>query len=247
MSSNGIYPALSGAVAQSQALDNVSNNLANVSTTGFRAQRLNFREVLSRAQPARAKNDQRFVQIGTAQSDPAPGLVRPTEQPGDVALSGPGLLAVRTPAGERYVRSATLSRDGTGRLRTATGQEVLGADGNPIVLADGGAGALSIGRRGELFVQGRAAAQLRVVEFPRPQALGHAGNDLYVANGASGAPTAAQATEVLDQHLEAANVSPLRAMTEVISTARQYEALHRVIETFREVDSAAARDLASIS
>src|SRR4051794_11291838 len=107
MSSNGLYPALSGAVAESRNLELVASNLANASTSSFRAQRLGFREVLSSAQ---GRPEQRFVQIEQTVLDTSQGPVRFTGQATDLALEGPGFLVVQTKAGQRYLRGGSLKR-----------------------------------------------------------------------------------------------------------------------------------------
>jgi len=238
--SSGIYPALSGAVAENRALDAVASNLANATTSAFRAQRLGFREALSQAQ---RRGEQRFVQVAQASLDVTPGPVRYTGQPTDLALEGPGFLAVQTPGGARYARGGSLKRAPDGRLLTDAGHELLGVDDKPLKLP---AGELLIGRRGEVMVNSKQIGRLKVVEFNRPQGLRGEGGGLY-APAPGDQPKAAQATEVAAQHLEGANVNPLRAMTEVIVTSRHYEALHRLIETYREIDTAAVRELATVS
>jgi flagellar basal body rod protein FlgG len=253
MAARGIYPALSGAMAESRALEAVSSNLSNLGTSSFRGQRVSFRETLAQAQGAQAQNraqargDLRFVRVAEPIYDVSPGPVRQTGQPGDVALAGPGFLGVQTPAGLRYVRGGTLTRAPDGRLLLGQGPqapEVVGAaDKKPLVVPQG---ELLIGGKGEVLVGGKQVGQLLLTEFARPQSLRGQGGGLYApAAGDAGAP--AEKTEVLPGYLEGANVNPMRAMTDVIMTSRHYEALHRVIETYREIDTTAAREVATIA
>lgn len=241
MSSNGLYPALSGAVAQSHNLEAVASNLANASTAAFRAQRLGFREVLAKTQ---GRGEQRFVQVAQSVLDTTPGPVRFTGQQTDLALEGPGFLAVQTQAGERYLRGGSLKRTADGRLVTDAGQELVGADNKPVRVPV--QGDLVFGGRGEVIIDQKQVAKLKLVEFQRPQGLRGEGGGLFAA-AAGDAPQAATRTQIAGQHLEIANVNPLRAMTDVIITSRHYDALHRVIETYREIDTSAARDLATVS
>ncbi|MCS6912309.1 MAG: flagellar hook basal-body protein [Myxococcales bacterium] len=238
MSATGLYSALSGAVAEGQALEAVAANLANASTTAFRAQRLGFREVLVRTQ---GRKEQRFVQTSTITLDTTPGPVRFTGQSTDVALEGPGFLAVQTPAGPRYVRGGSMMRGPDGSLLTLGGHALLGTDGRPLRIPPG---AVEFGRRGEVLVEGQLVGRMQIVEFARPETLRGEGSGLF-ASGPGNVPQAAGRTEVLSRHLEGANVNPLRAMTDVIVTSRHYEALHRLIETYREIDTTAARELAT--
>lgn len=243
MSSSGIYPALSGATLQGQNLEVLANNLANSASPGFRAQRVGFSEALSRARTAPKAADQRFVQVGSTREDPTPGPLKHTGGALDLALSGPGFLAVRTPQGLRYQRGGALMRRADGRLVTEGGGEVLGVNDLPLNLPPG---AVQLGRRGEVTVDNKQVGTLKLVEFVDPTRLQAQGKGLYAAPAGVTAAAPAQ-TEVLAEYLEGANVNPVRTMTEVILTSRHYEALHRAIETFREVDSTAVKELASLS
>lgn len=248
MASNGIYPALSGASAGSQAMEVLANNVANSASGGFRAQRLGFHEVLTRAQggargPA-SRRDLRFVGVDALRPDPTPGPLRQSGAETDLALKGPGFLVAATggATGPRYLRGGALQRDPEGRLLTAGGAALLGTDDQPLRVP---AGALSISARGEVRVDRKVVGALKVVEFDDPARLRPVGGGLHAAPAGAAARAATQ-TEVLPGYLEGANVNPVKAMTDVIVCARHYEALHRVIETYREVDTTAARDLGSV-
>lgn len=260
MAARGIYPALSGAMAESRALEAVSSNLSNLGTSSFRGQRVSFRETLVQAQAqtqpqgqgqaqnrARQKGDLRFVRVAEPIYDVTPGPVRQTGQAGDVALAGPGFLGVQTQAGLRYARGGTLSRAVDGRLLLGQGPqapEVVGAaDKKPLIAPPG---ELLIGGKGEVLVNGKQVGQILLTEFARPQSLRGQGGGLYApVAGDAGVP--ATKTEVLPGYLEGPNVNPMRAMTDVIVTSRHYEALHRVIETYREIDTTAAREVATVA
>lgn len=246
MSSSGIYPALSGAVVQNNAMELISSNLANSSTVGFRGQKQSFKEALARRIGKQIVNfsEQRFVQVGATQYDMSQGNLKATGVSTDLALSGPGFLTVQTPQGERFVRGGSLTRTMDGRLTNSAGNELVGIDNKPIRI--GRAGELGFGPKGEVILDKQQIGQLKVVEFKRPQDLRGEGGGLFVP--AAGDPALpAQKTEVLAQHLENANVNPVKLMTDMIVTSRHYEALHRLIETYREMDTSAARELATIS
>ena len=99
--SSGIYVATAGAIAQSNALDATANNIANANTTGFRADRVTFREALTAARSA----DVTSVNNGATTIDSRPGALSSTENPLDLALEGDGMFAVNTPNGTRYTRA----------------------------------------------------------------------------------------------------------------------------------------------
>ena len=123
MSAGGLYTALSGAIAQSQALDAVANNVANASTQGFRAERVRFEEVLNEA----ASPQGRQVIATRGDQDPRAGNITQTNQPLDVALEGEGALQVVDGRGEvRDVRGGSFGRDAEGMLVDGEGRALLG-------------------------------------------------------------------------------------------------------------------------
>src|SRR5438105_2086935 len=89
----GIYTALSGAVAQTDALDVASNNVANAGTAGFRGARMRFDEALSRVQ----SRDAHAVRSGITATDDTPGAISQTNNPFDLAINGEGWFAIETP------------------------------------------------------------------------------------------------------------------------------------------------------
>ena len=102
--SHGIYSALSGAMAQQRSLDITANNVANANTVGFRADRVAFDEALAKAgartaQPASL----RYVVADRITTETAPGALRTTGNPYDLALDGDGFFTLATPQGERWV------------------------------------------------------------------------------------------------------------------------------------------------
>src|SRR5579859_2890705 len=108
--SDGIYVALSGAIAQAASLETTATNLANASTDGYQRVRPIFREALANA----AAGSMRSVTMGNTSLDTTRGTLRQTGRPLDVALPEKTYLAVGTPRGERYTRAGGLdvARDG---------------------------------------------------------------------------------------------------------------------------------------
>ena len=115
--SSGIYVATAGAIAQSNALDATANNIANAATTGFRADRVTFKEALTAARSA----DVASVNNGATTIDSQPGALSATENPLDLALEGDGMFAVSTPNGPRYTRAGNFRIDDENKLVTADG------------------------------------------------------------------------------------------------------------------------------
>jgi flagellar basal-body rod protein FlgF len=228
--SDGVYAALSGAIAQEAALEHTAQNLANASTGGFRGAHPVFHEVLART--TAGGPPLHFTAVAGAQLDMTPGEVEETGRPLDVALAPRDFLAVRTPAGERYTRAGALRLGADGTLSAPGGVPVLGEDGQPVRVSPGAA--VTLGPNGTVYADGAAAGRLRVVTFAQPEAMTLEGGALLSAGGA-GAPTpSAQPLHV--GALEGSNASPIRGMTDMLQATRMFDAFQRAMETFHDTD-----------
>ncbi|MFK7988946.1 MAG: flagellar basal-body rod protein FlgF [Sandaracinaceae bacterium] len=241
--SDGIYSALSGAVAQQQAMDVVANNVANVGTVGYRGDQLAFREALSRGESGPNPDGLRYVSVAQLSTDSTDGPLNQTGNPLDVALSGDGMFAVRTEDGVRYTRAGSFRMDAQGIVRTPSGHAVLpeGDDPDATIQIPVEADAITIGTDGTITVDDQPVGRIRVVRFDEGQ-LEKQGATLYVpVNNARGEP--ATNAQVSQGYLEGANVNPVGGMNELIQTSRAFEAFQRVIQAFRQIDERAARDI----
>jgi|JI10StandDraft_1071094.scaffolds.fasta_scaffold28396_2 flagellar basal-body rod protein FlgF len=232
--SDGIYVAAAGAVAQSNALDVTANNVANASTTGFRAARVTFAEALSRARSP----DVALVGGLTPAVDLQPGAIATTGNPLDVALDGDGYFAVDAPGGVRYTRAGAFEVDATGTLRTTSGLAVRSADGGPLQIPTE-ATQISIGEDGAVSTELGPVGSLALATFA-PGAMRHDGGSLFTA---AGAPTAGPPPRVVQGALEGSNVNVVRGVVDLVKVSRTYESLLRMIQGFHDVESRAARDL----
>jgi flagellar basal-body rod protein FlgF len=244
--SDGIYSALSGAIAQQRALDTAANNVANANTTGFRANRLMFGEVLARASANPAPDVLRYTEVTESRTITDPGFIKQTGNPLDLALQGDGFFVVQTPAGERYTRAGSFVADENGELRTPDGFPVLG-DGGAFTLPPN-AREIVIDPTGTVQAVGSEAnaepmtlGQLKIVRFNDPSTLMKEGATLF---NSSGQPVVADdQTTVLQGFLEGANVNAVAGMNELINVSRSFEAFQKVIQTFRQLDEQTAREV----
>jgi flagellar basal-body rod protein FlgG len=147
--SKGLWPAISGSVAQSERLDTIANNLANADTNGFKKDQVAFRSVMSSALSAAQKEgiptkpytekdfhkldgaDSAYVMVDGVYTDFSQGRAKVTGSPLDVALEGKGFLEVLTPQGVRYTRQGSLRMNQDGGLVTLEGFQVLSPGGQP--------------------------------------------------------------------------------------------------------------------
>ncbi|MGT2512166.1 flagellar basal-body rod protein FlgF [Cupriavidus basilensis] len=228
-----IYTALSGA---KQTLDQqaaVSNNLANTSTPGFRAQVNMFRAVpvVGQASPTRA-----FTLASTPGADLKAGPLTYTERPLDVALQGNGWLTVQAPDGsEAYTRAGSLQVSADGQLQTSTGLQVMG-DGGPISVPPGAA--VSIGSDGTITARGPGETsaglaqigKLRLVN-PPPDSIARGDDGLFrLRPGAQ--PLQVDANiRVISGAIEGSNVNPVESMVDMIANARRFEMQMKMIQS----------------
>lgn len=227
---SGYYAACAGLAAQTQALELVANNLANLSTAGYRGQQATFRSLVAGggavgSNPLNAAvND--FGVLSGSRVDLASGSLVATGNPLDVAVAGSGFLVVRTADGVAYTRNGGFHLTPTGRLVTAQGDAVLGLQG-PIDLPGG---AVAISADGTISVDGAVVAQLRVAEFSPATSLRALGNALYAAPAGSELPAAS--STIRQGMLENSNVSPVEGVVQLISIQRNAEMMQRALTLF---------------
>jgi flagellar basal-body rod protein FlgF len=229
---SGYYAACAGLKTQTQALDVVANNLANINTNGFRGQQPTFRALLASARDGQrmaplnqAINN--FGALGDSRVDLSAGSLQPTENTLDLGLEGAGFFVVKTAAGTLYTRNGNFRPSAQGQLSTAEGDPVLGDDGQPIVLPTG---PVSISSDGTLSVDGAVASKLRLVEFVPGGSLAMAGNSYYSAPASAATP--AVGTSVRQGMLETSNINPVAAVVNLITVQRQAEMLSRALSSF---------------
>lgn len=239
---DGIWSALSGAVAQQRSLDIVANNVANANTTGFRADRAVFEERLAQAGvDGPAPEVLRFVDVTEIATDQTAGALQQTGGALDLALEGDGWFAVQTPNGERYTRAGSFVTNADGLLTTHNGYPVLnqheGTDPPPTIQIPRDAHDIRVTPDGQIYADENRVGQLRVVRFDQPPEK--EGLTLYTGQGAEPSDAA-----VRQGFLEMANVNAVAGMNELITVTRSFEAFQKLIETFQALDQRTARDVA---
>lgn len=244
---DGIWAATSGAVAQERTLSVIANNVANANTTGYRADRVAFRESLRRAAAdGPAPEDIRYVSVSRVEFADRAGVLRDTGNTLDMALEGDGYFAIRdTEGNERYQRAGHFVTDAEGVLRTPDGMEVLGRPPRPgeppptLTLPMNGA-EIVVGTDGTITSEGNPLGQLRVVRFDEGQ-LTKEGLTRFVANGQ---PQEAYGSNSVRQGmLEGSNINAVQGMTQLINVSRSFEAFQKVIDTYAQMNQRTARDI----
>lgn len=228
--SDGIYTALSGAMVMDQNLEILSNNLANVSTPGFKAQRPVFESVLVRAQGGDRPEDRSDVQIAQLGSDMSQGDLIETGNDLDVALHGEGFFVARGQGGRpQYTRRGLMSLDANRRL-TIGGLPLEAQGGGELVIPE--QSYIYVEKDGGVYADEELVGQLNVVRFNAPEDLRPVGGGFYEGNGAQPADD----VEVLQGYAEGSNVNPVWGMTELIRTTRVFEATQKAIQAYKDID-----------
>jgi len=240
-----IYTAASGAKHILEQQATTSNNLANVSTTGFRAQIDTFRAVpvQSEGLPTRA-----FVVDNTVGADFNAGPLQATGRDLDVAVKGQGWLAVQMPDGsESYTRNGSLQISPNGILTTANGLPVAG-EGGPITIPPDGT--VAVGSDGTISTLSTTTTpatptiigRLKLVN-PPSQNLVRGDDGMFRMKDGSSAP-ADPAVNVASGALEGSNVSAIDSMVSMISLARSLETQMSLLKNVENNDSKATQILA---
>ena len=245
-----LWISKTGLDAQQTQMDVISNNLANVSTSGFKRQRAVFEDLLYQTlrQPGAQSSQQTQLpsglQLGTGVRPVATerihtqGNLQQTSNDKDVAIQGQGFLQVLLPDGTTaYTRDGSLQIDNQGQLVTSSGFVI-----QPAISIPAGAQSLSIGRDGTVSVtlQGTAASTqigaLQLATFINPAGLESKGENLYVETGSSGTANTntpgTNGTGILTQgYVETSNVNVVEELVTMIQTQRAYEINSKAIST----------------
>jgi len=245
--SSGYYAACAGLMTRTDALDTIANNLANVSTPGFRASHNSFSSVLATAndEPLSALNQDanEYGYLGATHLDTTQGALVPTGNELDLAIDGAGYFEVQTKGGPVYTRGGNFRVSPQGQLLTPAGDPVLGEGGGTITVVGE---PVSISTDGTISVNGAISGRLGLVEFPAGTQLESLGNSYYKAP--LNTVEAATNTKVRQGQLESSNVNPITSVVELITAQHQVESMRRTLSLFSdEMDKTAAQDLPRVS
>lgn len=221
----GLYIAASGMLAEQVRQDQLSNDLSNASTPGYkpdRAEQQSFGALLlnntATGRPIGAIDT--GVRIDRVLTDTTPATLRHTGQPLDFGIAGPGYFAVQTPRGVRYTRDGQFQSDARSRLVDGQGDLVLGQSGQPVTVSvQGTVPAAALG----IFTVNGAAKQ---------------GNNLFTGAAAGRAPGVVRQGE-----LEQSGVDPVQTMTDMIASLRAYQAGQSAI---RSIDQTMQEDASTV-
>ncbi|WP_375459918.1 flagellar basal-body rod protein FlgF [uncultured Enterovirga sp.] len=241
---NALLVGLSRQMALGRELDVIANNMANVTTNGFKARSARFQDHLMAKASADAfsRPDRRldFVIDAGTPLDTSSGAIETTGNPLDAAIKGDSFFVVQTQAGERYTRAGAFQVDATGQLVTNDGNSVLG-DAGPITFAPQETGA-AIGPDGTVTTTQGPRGKLRLVRFDDVRALRNEGANVF--SSASAPQPAGIAGRLEPGAVERSNVRPVLEMTRLMEVNRAYSSVASMIGRMDELKRSAMSRLA---
>lgn len=231
----GVYTAASSMIALQEKMNLISNNLANVSTSGYKKDE-GIQESFPEMLISRLEKGQRSrelgplgtgVQLQQTYTDFSQGTLLYTGNRLDLALEGDGFFVVQTPNGLRYTRNGNFTLNEQGIIVTNQGYPVLGEDG-PLQTIPGRG--ITVNANGQLYFDGIQGGRILVVDFPEPALLDKIGENLYSSDYE---PEVLAGNFAIRQgFLENSNVNIIQEMVKMIQVNRHYELNQRVIATY---------------
>ena len=245
-----LYIAATGMNAQQAQMDTISNNLANVSTNGFKGSRAVFEDLLYQTirQPGANSTQQTElpsgIQLGTGVQQVATerlytqGNLQQTGNSKDVAINGNGFFQVQMPDGTTaYTRDGSFQTNAQGQLVTASGYPVV-----PAITIPNNATSMTIGTDGTVTITqagsstNQTIGTIQLATFINPAGLESKGENLMAETASSGAPNVATpgvngAGKLQQGYVEASNVNVVQELVNMIETQRAYEINSKAVQT----------------
>ena len=226
----GLIEATETMQAHTNRLNQVSNNLANVDTAGFKGEDQTFWEMLFTTN----SNQPRVGKAINEVTDMSEGSLMATGNPLDLAIAGKGFFKIQTPEGVRYSRAGDFHQNSTGQLATPAGHLVLG-EGGPIIINGQD---ISVAIDGSITVDGLQAGKLAIADFADPSELQKAGERLF-SKSADTQELEAGDFQLQQGFIEKSNVNNMKELTKMLDLQRAYQAQQKIIRTFDDVDEQA--------
>jgi flagellar basal-body rod protein FlgF len=208
-------------------LEHISNNLANASTPGFKAEHLLTLNTLQEE----SKPGDDTASLTTLVVDFAQGISQRTDNPLDLNLQGDGFFVVQTKDGQAYTRKGDFTLNSRNQIVTQAGDPVVG-EGGPITLNNG---KINVAKDGSVFVDGNQVGKLNIVDFADRQKLRNAGGGLYL-DDESASLKKIDHPDIASGSIELSNVNVINEMANMIDMNRSFELYQKVIQTLADQD-----------
>ncbi|MEQ9491133.1 MAG: flagellar basal-body rod protein FlgF [Alphaproteobacteria bacterium] len=235
---NGIYIGISRQAALRRQMDVVANNLANVNTPAYRAERMVFNEFLMK--PSQDKTGYSYVQDVGQYRSTENGPITQTGNDLDIALNGDGYFVVDTPLGERYTRHGRFQLDAEGFVVNTEGHRLL-TNAGPIQIPPQTT-SIEINGDGSVSTEAGPLGTLQVVTFEGDQELRRGANGIYTTEQD---PQQAENVQIVQGSLEQSNVVAVLEMTRMIEISNAHNSLRKVLQNEDERQRTMIRRLGS--
>ena len=235
--------AASGLRARMESLDLLSNNIANASTGGYKADR-EFYSLYVAPEASANEPSSTMPLIERPWVDHSQGVLHATGNPLDVALSGKGFFTVNGPSGPLYTRNGNFRLATDGKLTSPDGYSVRDSQGLPITLQ--AARPLEISSDGSITQDGVVAGKLEIVDFTSTAGLSKQGSNYFRVTDPAVRPTAPSGTSLEQGQLEASNTGSAEGAVRLVSVMRQFEMLQKAVSLGAEMNKKAIEEVAKV-
>lgn len=234
--------ATSGLRSSLESLDMLSNNLANVTTTGYKLDREFFDLYTSAdAQEPGAYDPTQMPTVQKNWTDFSQGLIQHTGNDMDTAILGEGFFTVKGPSGKLYTRNGAFLLSTAGQLITQEGYPLLDSNGNPIQIDP--TVSLQIDTKGGVHQAGQTVGTMAMVSFADPHQLSKRGSTYFAYNG-SDTDISVAPGEVQQDRIEASNVGSADSAVRLVTVMRQFEMLQKAISIGTDMNKEALEEVA---
>jgi flagellar basal-body rod protein FlgF len=236
---SGKYSALAGAISREQSIANISNNLANISTSGYKKSMVSFESVLQGEKQSNEAKGINYNRIGKNFTDFSPGAIRSTEDPLDLVIEGEGFFKVQGPESMQYTRRGDFAINAAGLLTTSNGMPVLDEGNGPITIPDTDINTVAVGDDGTIYVLGLGderseVARLSVVDIKDKTQLKRTSDTMFtLEEGAEALPSVR--SRIIQGSLELSNVNMASEMAQMIDNYRTFETYHKVLKSYSTI------------
>lgn len=233
---NGLFSNFSGKFVNSRRLEIISNNIANVSTPGFKASRPVFNAFTGQDESGNGMLQNTFVSMYDSYVNFAAAPLLETGSKLDFAIEGDGFFAILTPDGTMYTRNGKFAVSQDRKLVTTEGYPVLGRSGGEIdVGGKDGNPEISVENDGSVFVDKAFVDVIKIVDFADKRYIRNYGKNLFMNIKEGEAEIIPENSNIRQGYYEVSNVDIMREMIEMIHTVRAYEAYTKIGESLDEV------------
>lgn len=230
--------------AMARSMDVIANNLANLNTTSYKSETVLFEEYVQNIVDEDGVEQQvTLVHDYGSLRNTAEGSFHETGNDFNIAIRGDGYLVTETEEGEQqYTRSGVLSLDVDGQLVASSGNPVLDANGNPIILTITDYN-FNVGKDGTISTSNGPRGKIQIVRFENEQFLTKVGNGSFTTNEEA---LPASGTTIVQGMLERSNVSSILEMTKMIDVSRAYQSAAKAMQTNGDLIRKAINELGTI-